>query len=332
MRVTITQTIPETPDHYTIAAGEWEAIAATWESSGRQRRDISGVILQRKTGSGWKFVKVPGEYWDGYLESGNIIIHQDGEDMNNLPAVKMESAFVPVSPQEQINQASDMARLLKEVVSKAGLARKLGGRKEHLEYEAWATIARWFHCTPSTEWTRPIKEGEKIIGWEARVNILDETGRVIGSSEGMCMSDEANWRNKPTYALRSMAQTRTAGKALRSLFAHIAVLAGYSPTPADEMDGVLTQDDGLRHAEPQANQIPDPTHDVTGKAYEATPAQKKKLFAMATEKFGSKEAGLAFITWCKGGDDHFTKSGISALFDDFDAQAALFADSQRAAN
>jgi hypothetical protein len=68
--------------------------------------------------------------------------------------------------------------------------------------------------------------------------VLDDTGRIIGSSEGMCMSDEQNWRGKPSYALRSMAQTRTAGKALRSLFAHIAVLAGYSPTPAEEMDGV----------------------------------------------------------------------------------------------
>jgi hypothetical protein len=174
-----------------------------------------------------------------------IIKIKQEDDMSNLPAIT-ENAVATVTPQEQINQASDMARLLKEVVSKAGLARKLGGRKEHLEYEAWATIARWFHCTPSTEWTRPIKDNEKIIGWEARVNILDETGRVIGSSEGMCMSDEANWRGKPSYALRSMAQTRTAGKALRSLFAHIAVLAGYSPTPADEMDGI------------QVNERPDP--------------------------------------------------------------------------
>jgi hypothetical protein len=103
----------------------------------------------------------------------------------------------------------------------------------------------------------------------------------------------------------------------------------HTPAPKPKKPApVQPQDDGLRHAEPQEN----PTHDVTGKAYEATPAQKKKLFAMATDKFGSKEAGLAFITWCKGGDDHFTKAGISALFDDFDAQAALYADSQRAAN
>lgn len=328
MKITIPHPIPECPGHYTIAAGEWEAAASDWEGKGRQRVTIYGYTIRRHTsGYGWTLANIPIEYWETYVTEGKIIIQQEGSEMSNLPAVKMETAVVTVSPQEQINQASDMARLLKEVVSKAGLARKLGGRKEHLEYEAWATIARWFHCTPSTEWTRPIKEGEKIIGWEARVNILDETGRVIGSSEGMCMSDEANWRNKPTYALRSMAQTRTAGKALRSLFAHIAVLAGYSPTPAEEMDGVLTQDDGLRHAEPQAP----PPSEPSKPADSATDKQKKALFAKANAKFGNRETALAFITWCKGTAEYWTKEMASGLMDDFDQQAALFTDSQRAA-
>ena len=183
--------------------------------------------------------------FDYYVSTGDVEIIQE-EDMSNLPAVKTECAVITITPKEQIEQASDMARLLKDVVSKAGLAKKLGGTKEHLEFEAWQTIARWHHCTPSTEWTRPIKNGDEIIGWEARVNVLDDQGRVIGSSEGMCMADEKNWKGKPSYALRSMAQTRTAGKALRSLFAHVAVLAGYSPTPAEEMDGVDTRN----HTEP----------------------------------------------------------------------------------
>ena len=326
MKVTIPHDIPETPDHYTIAAGEWEATKTVIQSKGRQRNDYEGYNLKRQKNSGWEWKDINAECFDYYVVKEKIIIHKEEDDMSNLPAVKVENAVVTVSPQEQINQASDMARLLKEVVSKAGLARKLGGRKEHLEYEAWATIARWFHCTPSTEWTRPIKQDDKIIGWEARVNILDETGRVIGSSEGMCMSDEANWRNKPTYALRSMAQTRTAGKALRSLFAHIAVLAGYSPTPAEEMDGVLTQDDGLRHAEPTP-----PPSEPSKPADSATDKQKKALFAKANAKFGDRDKALSFITWCKGTAEYWTKEMASGLLDDFDAQAALFADSQRAA-
>jgi hypothetical protein len=322
MKVSVSGTVSKASHYDNVPHGEYDADPGEiTDANGRQDH---GIILM----AGRKEYEVQMYDWNRAIKSGAITEIKEEDTMSaNLPAVKVENAVVTVSPQEQINQASDMARLLKEVVSKAGLARKLGGRKEHLEYEAWATIARWFHCTPSTEWTRPIKQDDKIIGWEARVNILDETGRVIGSSEGMCMSDEANWRNKPTYALRSMAQTRTAGKALRSLFAHIAVLAGYSPTPAEEMDGVLTQDDGLRHAEP----TPTPPSEPSKPADSATDKQKKALFAKANAKFGDRETALAFITWCKGAAEYWTKEMASGLMDDFDAQAELFTDSQRAA-
>ena len=99
------------------------------------------------------------------------------------------------------------------------------------------------------------------------------------------------------------------------------------PKPKQKPAPVPSQDDGLRHAEPQSN----PTHDVTGKAYEATQAQKKKLYAMATDRFGSKEAALEFINWAKGDEEHWTKKMCSDLFDAFEEQATLFADSKRAA-
>jgi hypothetical protein len=52
------------------------------------------------------------------------------------------------------------------------------------------------------------------------------------------MDDESKWSDKPLYQLRSMAQTRAQAKALRGVLAWVAVLAGYNPTPAEEMDGV----------------------------------------------------------------------------------------------
>jgi len=140
-----------------------------------------------------------------------------------------------MTPEQQVEKASEMAKVLQKVVKQANLAKKLGGQKEHLEYEAWQTIGQFFNCTPVTEWTRPLKDGEKIVGFEARVNVVNAEGRIIASAESMCMRDEKNWRDKPLYALRSMAQTRTAGKAIRSVFAWVAVLAGYSATPAEEM-------------------------------------------------------------------------------------------------
>lgn len=43
----------------------------------------------------------------------------------------------------------------------------------------------------------------------------------------------------PLYQLESMSQTRAQAKALRSRFSWVVVLAGYSPTPAEEMEGVV---------------------------------------------------------------------------------------------
>lgn len=245
--------------------------------------------------------------------------------MSDLPVVSnKEIQAMQMTPQELINQAAEMAKLLKSVVSQAGLSKKLGGKKEHLEYEAWATIARWHHCTPSTEWTRPIKDGDKIIGWEARVNVIDETGRVIGSSEGMCMFDEQNWRGKPTYALRSMAQTRTAGKALRSLFAHVAVLAGYSPTPAEEMDGVE-----IRHETapkpPKAEKPPT--------AEPATKDQRAALFAKAMERWDSRVKAKDFADYLlkSAKVESFSKHYISACIEAFDTLAKEFEESYKPA-
>ena len=42
----------------------------------------------------------------------------------------------------------------------------------------------------------------------------------------------------PQFQLRSMAQTRAGAKALRNALAWVVVLAGYAPTPAEEMDDI----------------------------------------------------------------------------------------------
>ena len=79
---------------------------------------------------------------------------------------------------------------------------------------------------------------------------------VISAADAMCMNDEDKWGMRakyewkdggrvqigevqaPFYQLRSMAQTRACAKALRNVLAWVVVLAGYKPTPAEEMAGV----------------------------------------------------------------------------------------------
>jgi hypothetical protein len=103
------------------------------------------------------------------------------------------------------------------------------------------------------------------------------TMNEIGRAESMCLDEEENWgdvtvyewkdkldangkkiwnanlrkgkggyeaekvaagtKSKPLFQLRSMAQTRAEAKALKGVFSWFVVLAGYKPTPAEELTG-----------------------------------------------------------------------------------------------
>jgi hypothetical protein len=52
----------------------------------------------------------------------------------------------------------------------------------------------------------------------------------------------------PLFQLRSMAQTRACAKAYRNALSWVVVLAGYKPTPAEELDGMTDKDTGKPEA------------------------------------------------------------------------------------
>lgn len=139
-------------------------------------------------------------------------------------------------PEKVIEFASKSAKALTKVMSQKP-KKVVIGNEQYLEFEDWQTIGRFYGATVGIEWTKPIKEDEKLIGYEARA-IVYLHGKIISSAEAECMRDEANWRDKPQFQLKSMAQTRACAKALRNVFAWVAVLAGYKPTPAEEMNGI----------------------------------------------------------------------------------------------
>jgi hypothetical protein len=84
---------------------------------------------------------------------------------------------------------------------------------------------------PICVWSRPTDNG-----WEARVEARTLAGALVGAAEASCTRDEPNWRDKPDYALRSMAQTRSTSKALRLPLGFVVALAGYEATPAEEAE------------------------------------------------------------------------------------------------
>lgn len=140
-------------------------------------------------------------------------------------------------PQEVLQEAAKAAAALRDVIESKPNKVVING-KTYPTHEDWLTVARFFGVTVATRETKYIERG-RVRGYEAYAEaILASTGQVVGAGEMECLDDESKWSDKPLFQLRSMAQTRAQAKALRSIFSWVVVLAGYAPTPAEEMDGV----------------------------------------------------------------------------------------------
>jgi hypothetical protein len=86
-----------------------------------------------------------------------------------------------------------------------------------------------------------LKDGNKIAEEDAPANKSlwvweTKNGKNYPKKDRIKVGEEL----VPEFQLRSMAQTRAGSKALRNVLAWVAVLAGYKPTPAEEMDGVIS--------------------------------------------------------------------------------------------
>lgn len=156
------------------------------------------------------------------------------------------------SPGDRITEAKEIAKALAPIVDQKNLHITISGRK-YVLYEGWTTLGALVGVFPQTVWSRRV-EGGGVAGWEARVEAHTLAGQVVGAAEAQCLRDEKNWKTRDDYALRSMAQTRAAAKALRMPLGFIMALAGYEATPAEEMPRETAQ--GRRLAPVSAQQKP----------------------------------------------------------------------------
>jgi hypothetical protein len=152
-------------------------------------------------------------------------------------------------PEDIIAWASRRATELSKVVESKGLF-QMFGIKKHLVAEAWETVLALHEVDPLIEWTKPIdingepltNDGRKIAGYKARA-IIVQNGREIASGEMTCGMDEYPTQSKEGFAKHraamSAAETWAVAKAARHKFAWVVTLAGYEPTPAAEMEGVV---------------------------------------------------------------------------------------------
>jgi hypothetical protein len=132
-------------------------------------------------------------------------------------------------PTAVVDRASAVATALGEVINQRKLFASIGGKK-HVQVEGWTLLGSMLGVFAEIEWSRPLDNG-----WEARAVARTLAGNVVGAAEAMCTVNEGRWKSADTYAVRSMAQTRAVSKALRMPLGFIMHLAGYSPTPAEEV-------------------------------------------------------------------------------------------------
>lgn len=108
-----------------------------------------------------------------------------------------------------IEKAQKVASVLNDVITKQKLFTNISG-KRYVLVEGWTTLGALCNVFAKTEWTRPLEDG-----WEAAVVVVNGHGVEIGRAEAQCLRSERNWKNRDDFAVKSMAQTREMGKALR---------------------------------------------------------------------------------------------------------------------
>jgi len=138
-------------------------------------------------------------------------------------------------PKEVILAGRAAAKELTGIVSSRDKKLVLSG-KQYLFFEDWQTIGKFYGVTAKVTGTEELKDNGNLVGFLAHA-IAVAAGNEISAADGECTRDEPNWREKPRFQLRSMAQTRACAKALRNCLGWVAVLAGYEATPAEEMAG-----------------------------------------------------------------------------------------------
>jgi hypothetical protein len=156
-------------------------------------------------------------------------------DVESVELVPLEAAppanlFGP-DPERALKRMAELATPLADVIEQKRLYATISGRR-HITAEGWTTLGGMLGVVPVVCWTRPNETGD---GYVARVEARTLDGRVVGAAESECSRVESKWKNRDPYAIRSMAQTRAIGRALRAPLGQIVVLAGYEPAGAEEI-------------------------------------------------------------------------------------------------
>lgn len=129
---------------------------------------------------------------------------------------------------------TEFAGELKMFIVKQKLFSEIKG-KNYVNVEGWEFAGMATGISPIVKSViREYLEGE--IKYRAEVELVDANDKVVGWGMAICSNKEQSKKSFDEYAIASMAQTRAIGKAFRNKFAFLMKMAGYEPTPAEEVE------------------------------------------------------------------------------------------------
>lgn len=150
---------------------------------------------------------------------------------SNQVSISPQKHLFEMRPDDLIAHAGELANALAKIIDKQKLYTLIQNRK-YVTVEGWTTLGAMLGYMPRE--VSVIEQADK--SYIATVELYSmRTGQIVGSASALCGMDEARWGKADKYARRSMAVTRATGKAYRLGCSWIMKLAGYEPTPAEEM-------------------------------------------------------------------------------------------------
>lgn len=230
---------------------------------------------------------------DGVIE-GEIVSRETALELRRTHDVAPATLFGTDEPAEVVARATKVADALAGVIRSKRLSKRISGH-DYVFVEGWTLAGAMLGVFPVTEWTRPVMRDGRQVGWEARVEVRMKDGNVIGAAEAECLRAESKWANADDYSIRSMAQTRATSKAMRQPLGFVMTLAGYEPTPADEINETIV-------AQPARQKTPLPEDLVTKLRTESArltgvPAwSEQEILVSASQSFGRKVERLEQLT------------------------------------
>lgn len=169
-------------------------------------------------------------------------------------------------PADLVKVATAAANALAGVIESRKLYATIQGKK-FVKCEGWTTLAAMLGSTPheitvtevdgvftATVELRKLTDGQPVARASAECGAPDEV-----DSKGKPI-----WASRPRYARRSMALTRATAKACRLAFSWVMVLAGFQPTPAEEIPAEPKQEREPLTERPRALALPEPPIPTVG--------------------------------------------------------------------